>query len=215
MWRPTSNFCRARVLSRCCLSVLMATVMAPLTPKWVMRFRVLLPEPPQPTMRIRGSGTLRPERSSSMSAVLDSRIVASRIWETMSERVDSFAMLTPAPSTCSGPIPTPEAASLLLPILSTPVRPTRTPQLRDAHVNAGPRSLSLLQASTLKYRGRVASLPHLAQLVEHPTVVVHTHTSQQTSGCPRFKSGSGDHRSTTPFEVDVEVASDRSRISLV
>ena len=33
MCRPTSNFCRARVWSRCCLSVLMATVTAPSTPR--------------------------------------------------------------------------------------------------------------------------------------------------------------------------------------
>ena len=32
MCLPTSNFCMARVLSRCCLSVFMATVMAPSTP---------------------------------------------------------------------------------------------------------------------------------------------------------------------------------------
>ena len=44
---PTSEPPSTPVLSRCCLSVLMATVTAPSTPRWVMRLRVLLPEPPQ------------------------------------------------------------------------------------------------------------------------------------------------------------------------
>ena len=149
-----------------------------MTPRCVMRFRVLFPEPPQPTMRMRGSGTLSPERSSSIKAVRDSRIVASRIWETMSERVDSFAMLTLPPSACSGPIPTPETRSLLLPILSTPVRPCRTPQLRDACTYAGPRSLSLLQASILKYRGRVAQPASLSSVGRAPDCsCANTHVS--------------------------------------
>jgi hypothetical protein len=36
-------------------------------------------------------------------------------------------------------------------------------------------------------------LPRLAQLVEHLAVVGNIQTSQQTPGCPQFKSGSGDH----------------------
>ena len=35
-------------------------------------------------------------------------------------------------------------------------------------------------------------MPRLAQLVEHLAVVGKIQTSQQTPGCPQFKSGSGD-----------------------
>ncbi|SVA92746.1 uncharacterized protein METZ01_LOCUS145600, partial [marine metagenome] len=77
MCLPTSSFCCALVWSRCCLSVLMATVMAPSTPMCVIRFIVLLPEPPQPQTRIRGSGVPKDSSSWSMRAV---GILPSGIW---------------------------------------------------------------------------------------------------------------------------------------
>ena len=69
MCLPTSSFCIALVRSRSCLSVFMATVIAPSTPMCVMRFMVLLPEPPQPQTRILGSGVPNDSRSISVSAV--------------------------------------------------------------------------------------------------------------------------------------------------
>ncbi len=48
---------------------------------------------------------------------------------------------------------------------------------------------------------RSQGLPHLAQLVEHLTVVGKT-TSQQTSGCPRFKSGSGGASTAGYLDTD-------------
>ena len=69
MCLPTRSFCIALVLSRCCLSVLMATVMAPSTPMCVILFMVLLPDPPQPQTRILGSGGPKFSNSRSVSAV--------------------------------------------------------------------------------------------------------------------------------------------------
>ena len=66
---PTSNFCIARVLSKCCLSVFMATVIAPSTPICVIRFIVLFPDPPQPQTNILGSGGPYSSNSLSVSAV--------------------------------------------------------------------------------------------------------------------------------------------------
>ena len=77
MCLPTSSFCIALVWSRCCLSVLIATVTAPSTPMWVIRFIVLLPEPPHPQTRIRGSGGPYDSSSRSVSAV---GILPSGIW---------------------------------------------------------------------------------------------------------------------------------------
>ena len=69
MCRPTRSFCIARVLSRCCLSVFIATVIAPSTPMCVILFIVLFPEPPHPHTSIRGSGGPKFSNSLSVSAV--------------------------------------------------------------------------------------------------------------------------------------------------
>ena len=61
---PTSTLLSAWIMSRCCLSVLIAMVSAPLTCMWYRRLMVLLPAPPHPTMTIRGW----PRMSSSPSA---------------------------------------------------------------------------------------------------------------------------------------------------
>ena len=91
MCLPTSSFCIALVWSRCCLSVLMATVMAPSTPMCVIRFIVLLPEPPQPQTRIRGSGVPKDSSSWSMRAV---GILPSGIW-SIADAGASTIRLTP------------------------------------------------------------------------------------------------------------------------
>ena len=69
MCLPTRSFCWALVLSRCCLSVFIATVIAPSTPMCVILFIVLFPEPPQPQTSIRGSGGPNDSSCSSVSAV--------------------------------------------------------------------------------------------------------------------------------------------------
>ena len=91
MCLPISSFCIALVWSRCCLSVLIATVTAPSTPMWVIRFIVLLPEPPQPQTRMRGSGGPKDSSSRSVRAV---GILPSGIW-SIADAGASVIRLTP------------------------------------------------------------------------------------------------------------------------
>ncbi len=88
---PTRILVSASIILRCCLSVLIATVSAPLTPRLYSRLTVLFPAPPAPTMTIRGS----PKSSSSSILSLRLRFSASAF---SNASCTISCILTPSPS---------------------------------------------------------------------------------------------------------------------